>query len=91
MMPPDQVCSYQALALAIAELRTLSGEGRWEDAASAMSSLAAHVRDLPAAHDSDRSAIEGALDILARLTEQVRSLREDPTQLIVELDSEAEA
>ncbi|MDR1855427.1 MAG: hypothetical protein LBR05_11070 [Azoarcus sp.] len=90
MMPPDKICSYQALAQAIAELRALTAEGRWEEAARVMSSLAERARELPAADVSDRDAIEGALSILARLTEQVRPLHDDPKQLLLVMEAETD-
>jgi len=82
MTPLLKVSSYQSLANAISELRSMTSEGRWEDAAAAMSLLADRVLELPAAHDSDREAIEGALSILARLSEQLRPLHEDPASLL---------
>lgn len=82
MMPLLKVSSYQALANAISELRSMTSEGHWEDAAAAMRLLADRAQELPAAHDSDREAIEGALSILARLSEQLRPLHENPASLL---------
>lgn len=82
----SKIQSYQALAAAITELKTLANEGRWDEASSTMDSLAQGLPDLPSAADADRDAIEGALRSLVWLTERVRPLREDTARLLAAFD-----
>ncbi|MDR2689566.1 MAG: hypothetical protein LBB76_07380 [Azoarcus sp.] len=74
--------SYQTLAAHTAELKKLAEDGQWEDAAHAMSSIAASVKSLHPARAEDRAAIERALADLTAVAERAGPLHADIARLL---------